>query len=43
VNKLILPKRVSVKNSFASDGTTPYMPKLAEQTEAFEGVEYIYE
>ena len=43
VNKLILPKRVSVKNVFAKDGATPYKPKLSMQDEAFENVEYLYE
>ena len=43
VNKLILPKRVSLKNVYAADGVTPFKPELATQNEAFEGVEYICE
>lgn len=43
VNKLILPKRVSLKNVFTSDGVTPFKPEIAVQKDAFEDVEYIYE
>ena len=43
VNRLYLPESVSVKNVFAADGVTPFKPVMAKQTEAFEGVKYIYE
>lgn len=43
VNKLYLPESVKVKNVFAADGKTPYKPIMAKQTDAFEGVKYIYE
>ena len=43
VNKLILPKTVSLKNVYAADGVTPLKPDLAVQQDAFESVEYICE
>lgn len=43
VNKLILPKTVKIKNVFAADGTTPIKPRIAIESDAFEGVEYICE